>query len=423
MIVREIFSQEPIDIPEMFGKFLPIAMKVLKISKLPKIQLEAHIEDDEQPTFGRYVNDEVAIHLALSDRHPVDILRTLAHELVHFKQHTEGRLGPNSGETGSPEENQAHEVAGVIMRHFNKMYPVYLKSKPLVFEHNKKINERRRKKIKKAAYGPGLYGGYGYYPGYSGDSGGGEAGESIKREFAPVGSGGDKPPRGPKNKGRDPWDDDNSGEDPYSRPDPRYYERSIDYFGRFEADHFDDEVFDKKSGVFKGYWDDDEGRVQIAYFKFDDPEQTGSDDPGMGWYYEPQNEDVQEGDLIPWPKGTVKVDVSDVYDWYKLGQHISNLKGLGKHDFGKGPPQTVISFGSEPLEHKYLKYLKQLGLDTHDIDENFADGKNPQDKGDAKRHGVPTKASVSTLRKVAKQGGRKGQLAHWMANMKAGRKK
>ena len=56
-----------------------------------------------------------------------------------------------------------------------------------------------------------------------------------------------------------------------------------------------------------------------------------------------------------------------------------------------------------------------------DISENFADGKNPQDKGDSKRYGVPTKASVSTLRKVAKQGGRKGQLAHWMANMKAGR--
>ena len=55
--------------------------------------------------------------------------------------------------------------------------------------------------------------------------------------------------------------------------------------------------------------------------------------------------------------------------------------------------------------------------------ENFADGKNPQDKGDAKRHGINTKASVGTLRKVAKQGGRKGQLAHWMANMKAGRAK
>jgi FMN phosphatase YigB (HAD superfamily) len=57
------------------------------------------------------------------------------------------------------------------------------------------------------------------------------------------------------------------------------------------------------------------------------------------------------------------------------------------------------------------------------VEENFADGRNPQDKGDSKRHGVPTKASVSTLRKVAKQGGRKGQLAHWMANMKSGKAK
>jgi predicted nucleotidyltransferase len=57
------------------------------------------------------------------------------------------------------------------------------------------------------------------------------------------------------------------------------------------------------------------------------------------------------------------------------------------------------------------------------LNENFHDGRNPQDKGDSKRHGVPTKASISTLRKVAKQGGRKGQLAHWMANMKSGRAK
>jgi hypothetical protein len=57
------------------------------------------------------------------------------------------------------------------------------------------------------------------------------------------------------------------------------------------------------------------------------------------------------------------------------------------------------------------------------MDENFADGKNPQDKGDSKRHGINTKAGVSSLRKTAKQGGRKGQLAHWMANMKAGRAK
>jgi hypothetical protein len=68
------------------------------------------------------------------------------------------------------------------------------------------------------------------------------------------------------------------------------------------------------------------------------------------------------------PAGTVRVDVSDVYDWYKLGQHISNMKGLGKHDFGQGPPSTILSFGDEDTEHKYIKDLEKTGLTTTDID-------------------------------------------------------
>ena len=56
--------------------------------------------------------------------------------------------------------------------------------------------------------------------------------------------------------------------------------------------------------------------------------------------------------------------------------------------------------------------------------ENFSDGKHPEDKGDSKRHHVPTKSSVSSLRKFAKShSGRAAQLAHWMANMKSGHKK
>jgi hypothetical protein len=78
------------------------------------------------------------------------------------------------------------------------------------------------------------------------------------------------------------------------------------------------------------------------------------------------------------PKGTIRVDVSDVYDWYKLGQHISNMKGLGKHDFGKGPPSTILSFGDEDLEHKYIDALKKTGLDTTDIDPKAHDTKKGQ---------------------------------------------
>lgn len=58
------------------------------------------------------------------------------------------------------------------------------------------------------------------------------------------------------------------------------------------------------------------------------------------------------------------------------------------------------------------------------INENFADGKKPGRKGLAKRSGVNTKASVSDLRKTAKHStGEKARMAHWLANMKAGRAK
>ena len=58
------------------------------------------------------------------------------------------------------------------------------------------------------------------------------------------------------------------------------------------------------------------------------------------------------------------------------------------------------------------------------VAENFADGKNPGRKGLAKRSGVNTKASVSSLRKTARHStGEKARMAHWLANMKAGRAK
>jgi Zn-dependent peptidase ImmA (M78 family) len=110
---------------EIMKDFLPLAMKELKINNLPQFKLMAHIPAGEQPTFGKYVNEENTIYLGLNQRHPLDIIRTLAHELVHYKQGKEHQLDDTAGHTGSPQENQAHEVAGIIMRHFNKKFPKY----------------------------------------------------------------------------------------------------------------------------------------------------------------------------------------------------------------------------------------------------------------------------------------------------------
>lgn len=103
-------------------------------------------------------------------------------------------------------------------------------------------------------------------------------------------------------------------------------------------------------------------------------------------------------------------------DKYNANLDLDGVLGpLTRKSINKFMPNAQIGLADEPN--------KTTAVQGKKIKENFADGKNPQDKGDSKRHGVPTKASVSTLRNVAKQGGRKGQLAHWMANMKAGKAK
>ena len=57
------------------------------------------------------------------------------------------------------------------------------------------------------------------------------------------------------------------------------------------------------------------------------------------------------------------------------------------------------------------------------LEENFADGRHPEDKGDSARLGIPKHASISSLRKMGHGSGRKAQLARWQANMRSGRNK
>ena len=127
---------------EMFSKFLPLAMHYLKLDSLPKIVFEKKIESTDQPTFGMYVTGENVLYVALVNRHPNDILRTVAHELQHYKQDTQHQLDDESGITGSAEENEANAMAGIVMRHFNKRYPEYLSDRPVIAESKRLNNER-----------------------------------------------------------------------------------------------------------------------------------------------------------------------------------------------------------------------------------------------------------------------------------------
>lgn len=72
--------------------------------------------------FGEITKDNV-IHLSVINRHPIDILRTLAHEFVHYKQHMDKSIQYKGSHAGSPSENQANAKAGELMRKYGQLHP------------------------------------------------------------------------------------------------------------------------------------------------------------------------------------------------------------------------------------------------------------------------------------------------------------
>lgn len=102
---------------DMLEKFVSFAYGYLGIKNHPIITYEP-----TEHSFGSYSPSENKINITIKNRHPMDVLRTLAHELVHCKQHEDGRLDDvgKAGETGSDIENEANAQAGVLMRHFGK---------------------------------------------------------------------------------------------------------------------------------------------------------------------------------------------------------------------------------------------------------------------------------------------------------------
>ena len=105
------------------GKFIKYAIDDLGIQKPPSGLTVSYDTNKarKQSTFGTFNPDNDKIWLYVGNRNMADILRTLAHELVHRKQAEDGRLNITSGETGSDIENEANAQAGILLRNFGKL--------------------------------------------------------------------------------------------------------------------------------------------------------------------------------------------------------------------------------------------------------------------------------------------------------------
>jgi cytidyltransferase-like protein len=106
------------------GEFVKYAIKNLEIQKPPRNLTFSYdnAAAKEKRSFGYFDPNDNKIWVYCKNRNMADILRTLAHELVHRKQDEDGRINYESGKTGSDIENEANAKAGVLLRDFGKQH-------------------------------------------------------------------------------------------------------------------------------------------------------------------------------------------------------------------------------------------------------------------------------------------------------------
>ena len=281
---------------EILKNFIRFCVAELKIKSMPTVKLRRDPQwSVVNRTFGRYINDTHLLEVAFGQRHIMDVLRTVAHELTHKHQHEREAVPSDAGETGSPYENEANARAGILMRDYGRLHPELFDAGQTELEEGASGYIPTKKQAKDPRFSMAL----------TQDIRPGQLGKEANKLNLKT------------NK---------QGVPQVANP----------------------------NGLFE--------QLMMELNKF-----RGANDKDV------KNHTAPLGPETPpeFPAGTVKVDVSDVYDWYKLGQNMANLDHIDPDTLGKGPPQTILAFGSEPEEHKYMKQLKNLGLKVHDIDPSW----------------------------------------------------
>jgi len=122
-------------ITELLKDFYPFAQKQLGFNKPVRVFLTKDIQNSRDPLGKTAFYDPQEMHLKLFyvNRHPKDVLRSFAHELMHHKQNCDGRLNSDVGE-GPVDQNEnlakleeEANKAGFLVRQWEEQCPEYKK--------------------------------------------------------------------------------------------------------------------------------------------------------------------------------------------------------------------------------------------------------------------------------------------------------
>jgi hypothetical protein len=334
------------DKKQRIKEFALWAIKLLEIEQAPRIKL---VGDSGTSALGYFDPETQNIVVTVKDRHQMDIMRTLAHELVHRKQNEAREL---NGETGSPDENEANALAGVLLRWWGRKNPEQFNESS---QGNTNLDSEQKE---------------------------------TSPEFVEA-----------VDNWQQMWDTEEAANVILNSRESQPFRRPPSVQKLYRAIIPKDRELStiKANGSVVAFSTNLKGAINFVQTL-----ETMDD-----WI-------IIEKSFSP---SEFLLDYTSMIKHYKLSEFD---RYVDEYEVWMKPSAFYTSAKKDEVVYTSKEYY------ANDVNENFADGKNPQDKGDSKRHGISKGMSIADLKKVRSSDSaspRKKQLAHWQINMRQGKKK
>lgn len=102
--------------------FVKFIKNELKLKDVPTISIQNNRDGLKTTANYDYTKENKIVKVCSKNRALVDIMRSLAHELVHHKQWEDGRLdGPKPPDIGGEIEDEANAKAGQFIKMYAKI--------------------------------------------------------------------------------------------------------------------------------------------------------------------------------------------------------------------------------------------------------------------------------------------------------------
>jgi len=109
------------DKKKKLDEFVKFVKKELDLKKVPTIKVQNHRDGLKTTANYDYTKENKVIKVCSKNRALVDVMRSIAHELVHHKQFEQGRLDVRPPDIGGEIEDEANAKAGQFIKMFSKL--------------------------------------------------------------------------------------------------------------------------------------------------------------------------------------------------------------------------------------------------------------------------------------------------------------